>query len=125
MARVEDHVLWMTDARSIEFLGTLRRGVGTRIEVETRIGPLRTTDIMEFTEWVEPSAMGVSHQGLFTGTGRFTLEPEPPGTRFTWTERLRFPWYLGGPAGAWVARPLLAWIWRRNLRSLAGRFSGR
>lgn len=125
VATIEDHVEWMADAHRIEFLGPARRGVGTRIRVETRIGPFRTADIMEFTEWSEPTAMGVEHRGLFTGSGRFVIDAEPPGTRFTWTEELRFPWYLGGAAGALAARPVLTWVWRRNLRRLAGRVSDR
>jgi len=124
LARVEDHVEWMADARRIDFLGDVRRGVGTRITVETRFGPLRTTDVMEFTEWTEPVAMAVSHQGMFTGTGRFELVNESGGTRFSWTEDIRFPWYLGGPIGAAVARPVLGWVWRRNLDRFAARFSG-
>jgi len=109
VARVEDHVEWMADARRIDFLGERRRGVGTRIAVETRFGPLRTTDVME---------------GMFTGTGRFELVSEEGGTRFSWTEDVRFPWYLGGPIGAAVARPVLRWVWRRNLDRFAARFSG-
>ena len=54
---------------------------------------------MEITEWEPERAMGVRHDGLVTGTGRFTLEPLDDGrrTRFTWEEELTFPWWLGGP----------------------------
>jgi hypothetical protein len=79
---------------------------------------------MEFTEWESPRAMGVTHTGLFTGTGRFTLEPSGDGTKFTWTETVRFPWYLGGPVGAFIARPVLATVWKANLRGLALRITG-
>jgi len=123
VAVIENHVLWMADARAIHFVGPTRRGVGAKIEVATRIGPIRTLDVMEFTEWVEPTVMGVSHRGIFTGTGRFTLVPETSGTRFSWTEEIRFPWYLGGPPGAWMARPILTRIWRENLKRLADRFN--
>lgn len=120
--RIEDHVEWMADAHSLEFLSDSRRGVGTRIEVETRVGPLRTTDVMEFTEWEPERAMGVVHRGLIGGTGRFELSEVAGGTRFTWTEQLEFPWYLGGRLGAWFAKPVLRWVWRRNLDALAARF---
>ena len=123
--RIEDHPAWMTDALGVEFTSGERRGVGTRISVLTRIGPFRTTDEMEFTEWDPPRAMGVVHRGLFTGTGRFTLQPEGDGTRFTWTEEIRFPWFLAGPIGAFVARPILSRVWKGNLQRLRDRLSDR
>ena len=122
--RIEDHPRWMADAINVDFRTDRRRGVGTRISVLTRLGPFRTTDEMVFTEWDPPHAMGVSHRGLFTGAGRFTLEPEGGGgTRFVWTEEIRFPWYLGGRIGALAARPFLVRVWRGNLKRLTERLS--
>jgi hypothetical protein len=125
VANLADHVQWMADAHSIGFLTRRHNGVGTRMEVETRFGPLRTTDVMEITAWDEGERMAVVHQGLFTGRGEFTLAAEHGGTRFAWTEQVGFPWFLFGPLGAWVARPVFAWVWRRNLRKLRDRFSSR
>lgn len=122
--RIEHHPEWMADAVEVEFESDTRRGQGTRISVLTRIGPFRTTDELEFTEWDPPRAMGVAHQGLFGGRGRFTFEPEGVGTRFTWAETIRFPWFLGGPVGEFLARPILTRVWRDNLRRLSSRFSG-
>ncbi|MCB2222633.1 MAG: SRPBCC family protein [Actinobacteria bacterium] len=125
VARLDRHVEWMADARTIEFTGDRSEGEGTTMAVETRIGPFRTTDLMEVTSWEPPRRIAVEHRGLFTGRGAFTLEPEGGGTRFTWSEHIAFPWFLGGPAGAWAARPVLRWVWRRNLRRLAARFTSR
>ncbi len=150
LADIGDHVTWMADAAEIRFTSDRRSGAGTVFECETRVGPLRTTDVMEVTEWRDAAAMGVRHKGLFTGTGRFALEPAPapasadgpapadtpapadaslsadaspsatrdgPGaTVLSWEEDLVFPWWLGGPVGAWAARPILRWVWRGNLR---------
>jgi uncharacterized protein YndB with AHSA1/START domain len=125
-ADVEDiatHHGWMADAVAIRFLGDQRRGVGTRFECDTKVGPFRLTDVMEVTEWVPGRAMGVTHTGLVTGTGRFTLRRLRGGrTRFQWKERLRFPWWLGGPIGALAAKPVLTWVWRRSMRDLRRRF---
>jgi uncharacterized protein YndB with AHSA1/START domain len=125
-ADVEDiatHREWMADAVAIRFLGDQRRGVGTRFECDTKVGPFRLTDVMEVTEWVPGRAMGVTHVGLVTGTGRFTLRRVRGGrTRFQWKERLRFPWWLGGPIGALAAKPVLTWVWRRSMRDLQRRF---
>jgi len=102
----------------------LRAGVGVRMKVETAVGPLRTSDLMEVIEWVESRTIGVRHTGLVRGSGRFELAPVAGGTRFTWTERLTFPWYLGGALTAIFAKPVLGWIWRRNLRGLKARIEG-
>lgn len=116
---VEDHVDWMVDATAIRFTSRRRRGVGTTMEVDTRFGPLKLTDVMEVTEWEPRRAMGVRHSGVVAGTGRFTLRRVRRGrTRFTWTERLTFPWWMGGPAGALVGGRVMRVVWSRNLRSL-------
>ena len=117
---LEHHPEWMHDAVAVVFDGELTRGAGTRMWVKTKVGPLRVVDHMEVTEWLPPHRMAVRHVGLFRGDGQFTLEPNATGgTRFTWTERLRFPWYFGGPLGAFAARPVLRSVWRRNLARLA------
>ncbi len=118
-ADLGSHAEWMADAESIRFLTARRRGLGTRMEVATRVGPFRTKDVMEVTEWEDRSRIGVRHTGLVTGQGAFELEAlDPATTKFTWQERLSFPWYLGGPLTARIASPVLAAIWRRNLRGL-------
>jgi carbon monoxide dehydrogenase subunit G len=120
LSDIGDHVRWMADATSIRFTGDRRAGVGTVFECETRIGPLRTTDVMEVTEWREGRSLGVHHRGLVTGTGRFELQPAPRvRTRVSWDERLRFPWWLGGPVTGLAAKPVLSAVWRGNLRRLA------
>jgi carbon monoxide dehydrogenase subunit G len=123
-ADLPSHAEWMADAESVEILTNTELGPGTRMKVETVVGPLRTTDFMEITEWEEGRAIGVRHTGLVTGTGQFRLSAVAGGTRFTWTESLTFPWYLGGGATAQLAKPVLGWIWRRNLNGLKRRIEG-
>jgi uncharacterized protein YndB with AHSA1/START domain len=117
---IATHVRWMEDAVAIRFLTTKRAGVGTRFECDTRVGGLHLVDVMEVTEWTPRRAMGIRHQGIVTGRGRFTLRRRRRGTVFTWEERLRFPVWAGGPVGALAARPLLRRVWRRNLANLKG-----
>jgi uncharacterized protein YndB with AHSA1/START domain len=120
---IASHAEWMADAVRIRFLTAQRSGVGTRFECDTKIGPFRLMDVMEITEWSPGKAMGVTHTGLVTGTGRFTLKKARGGrTQFQWREKLRFPIWMGGPLGAFASKPLLTWVWRRNLRNLQGRF---
>lgn len=124
-SQIEDigsHVDWMADAVAIRFHADQRSGVGTSFECDTRFGPFKLTDQMEITEWRPGGEMGVRHSGIVSGSGRFTLRGAPGGgTRFTWDERLTFPWWMGGPLGALVAKPVMAGVWRRNLRRLRTR----
>lgn len=125
LADIADHVNWMADAVAIRFTGDRREGVGATFECETRVGPLRTIDRMEVTEWSPGEAMEVDHHGLVTGTGRFGLHPSGGSTggstELTWDEDLRFPWWLGGPVAATLARPVLRRLWSGNLRRFAAR----
>jgi uncharacterized protein YndB with AHSA1/START domain len=116
---IERHVEWMADAAAIRFEGDQHRGTGTRFVCETRVGPLSLTDRMVVTEWEPGRAMGVRHDGLVAGTGRFTLTPVEGGTTFAWDEVLRFPWFLGGPVGAAIGgRLVLRRVWQHNLDRL-------
>ena len=123
LERIEDHVEWMLDATAIRFVGDRRRGLGTTFECDTAAGPIHLTDVMEITGWEPRSRISVTHRGLVGGSGDFTLSdgPEPATTTITWEERLRFPWWLGATMGAVVARPVLAALWRGNLRRLRTR----
>jgi hypothetical protein len=125
LADIGDHTSWMAEAESITFTSDARTGLGTTFECVTRVGPFRTTDVMEITEWREGRTIGVRHAGVVTGEGRFLLEPAgaepaPARTRVTWDETLVFPWREGGPLAGLVVAPVLRRIWRANLRRLAG-----
>ena len=117
---VERHVDWMADAVAIRFISSQTRGVGTEFFCDTKVGPIKLVDKMTITAWEPGRVMGVRHTGVVTGTGEFTLEPtQSGGTLFTWTEKLVFPWWLGGPLGALVGgQVVMKAIWRRNLRVL-------
>lgn len=127
LRRIGSHVEWMSDAAEIRFLTEATEGVGARFECSTRLGPLRLTDRMEVTEWRAAETMGIMHSGVVSGVGQFRLSAceGPEGavrTRFGWTESLTFPWWMGGPLCAALARPVLRAVWARNLRRFAARF---
>lgn len=125
---VERHVDWMADAVAIHFETDQTRGVGTRFLCDTKVGPITLQDRMEITEWEPERRMGVRHTGIVTGSGVFELDPIDLGrrTRFTWTEDLRFPWYLGGRIGEVVGGQfVMKQIWKRNLRELGKLVDGR
>ena len=123
LAAVERHVEWMEDAERIAFRSEQHSGLGTVMEVVTRVGPFRTTDVMVVDVWEEQRRIGVTHRGLVTGRGVFTIEGAAEGTVVVWAEELRFPWYLGGAVTGAVAGPFLRRVWRRNLDRLAARLA--
>ncbi len=117
---IERHIDWMADAVAIRFQTEQTRGVGTKFFCDTKVGPIKLVDVMTITAWEPKAVMGVTHTGVVTGTGEFTLTALTESTtRFTWTESLVFPWWLGGPIGAIVGGQIvMKAIWRRNLRKL-------
>lgn len=130
---IERHIDWMADAVAIRFETEQTRGVGTKFLCDTKVGPIKLVDHMEITSWTpatatQDGAMGVKHTGIVTGSGIFTLEPLAGGqrTKFTWTEDLDFPWYLGGRLGEIIGGKLiLGFIWKRNLKALEQLVAGR
>ena len=117
---VERHIDWMADAVAIRFQTEQTRGTGTTFFCDTKVGPIKLVDVMTITAWDPGKVMGVKHTGVVTGSGEFTLDAiDENNTRFTWTETLTFPWWLGGPVGAFVGGQIvMKAIWRRNLREL-------
>lgn len=121
-ADLASHVEWMRDADRIDFVSDQRVGVGTTMEVLTKIGPFATTDVIEITSWEEGREIGVTHRGVVAGTGRFLLEEVTADrTRFTWDEQLEMPWYFGGKLGSPISSRVLGEVWRGNLNRLKRR----
>lgn len=122
---ISRHVDWMVDAKAIRFTSRQRTGVGTTLDCVTGYGPIRLTDHIEVIEWDDGRTIGVRHAGLVTGTGRLMVRRRlRGGTRFTWVERVKLPWFFGGPVGGLVASPVLAAVWRRSLHNLKRRVEG-
>jgi uncharacterized protein YndB with AHSA1/START domain len=96
---IERHTEWMADAVAIRFVNEQRRGVGTKFLCDTKVGPIRLTDHMEITAWEPERVMGVTHTGVVTGTGQFTIEP-----------------------AATAGHSKFKTIWRRNLKKLRALF---
>ena len=124
LADISSHVEWMRDAVAIRFTSDRQQGTGTTFDCDTKVGPFRLTDRMEITAWEPGAAMGVRHTGLVTGDGVIRLRKLRRGrTRLTWSERLVFPWWMGGRVGALAATPVLWLVWRGSMRNLRDRFA--
>ena len=94
---MENHVNWMEDAVKIDILSENNSGIDTKMNVLTKVGPIKLTDIITVTEWKEKESIGVIHEGIVTGEGIFYLTAlNESQTEFRWEETLKFPIYLGG-----------------------------
>jgi uncharacterized protein YndB with AHSA1/START domain len=119
ISNIQTHVNWMADASKIRITSEQTQGVGTTFDCDTKVGPLRTTDKMQVTEWVPNQILSISHKGLVEGKGSFILEKPSEGrTLFVWEENLDFPIFLGGKITEFIAKPVLKKIWRGNLYKL-------
>ena len=64
ISNIQTHVNWMADASKIRITSEQTQGVGTTFDCDTKVGPLRTTDKMQVTEWVPNQILSISHKGL-------------------------------------------------------------
>ena len=116
---IQTHVNWMADASEIRITSEQTEGVGVTFDCDTKVGPLRTTDKMQITEWTPNQTLTISHKGLVEGKGSFILEKNSDGkTLFIWEEKLDFPLLLGGKITGFFAKPILKKIWQKNLYKL-------
>ena len=116
---IQTHVNWMADASEIRITSEQTEGVGVTFDCDTKVGPLRTTDKMQITEWTPNQTLTISHKGLVEGKGSFILEKNSDGkTLFVWEENLDFPLLLGGRITGFIAKPILKKIWKKNLYKL-------
>ena len=118
MRHIDRHVNWMNDAVSITFLSATSEGIGTSFRCLTKVGPLKTQDVMTITHWEEEKNMGVEHVGLIKGSGIFSITGHGDESTITWREELAFPWWALGPVGSFFAAPILTLIWKKNLKNL-------
>ena len=115
---IRTHGEWMRDAVEIVQRSEHHQGIGAEFTCLTKIGPFRERDVLRVTRWDPGVAMGIDHLGVVKGNAQFTFTPSDTGTNFCWVEQLRFPWWMGGPAGERVAKPILNRVWRGNLERL-------
>ncbi len=81
LMRWEDQPRWMKDADSVRVLGEQREGVGTTIDVTTRVlnVPL-FTERLEVTIWEPPRRLVMAHLSFVAGVGTWRLQPVEGGT---------------------------------------------
>ncbi len=118
---LEDHARWMADVAAIRITSARRAGAGTRFDCVTKLGPIGMTIPMAIVAWEPERRMATRYDGTLRGGGELSLRRRRGGqTRVTWRARIRFPWWLGGPFGAFAAARILKLVWRRSLANLRG-----
>ncbi len=115
----EDQPRWMKDAIEIRVKQRSEEVVGTVFETLTKVGPLKTIDVMEVVGVIENKMIEIEHQGLIGGRGFFEVHDFTSGNcLFYWIEELTFPWHLGGPVTEQLAGVVLRQIFQRDLNNL-------
>lgn len=115
----EDQPRWMKDAIEIRVRQRSDEIVGTTFETLTKVGPLKTTDVMQVVSVIENRMIEIEHQGLIGGRGFFEVHDFTPGNCiFYWIEELTFPWYLGAAITEQLAGIVLRQIFQRDLNNL-------
>ena len=112
---------WMLEASDFVVVSDVREGVGVEAEATIRIGGIQTRDRVRVAEWDPPRRLVIEHLGWVTGRGEIELTPVAgERTHVWWREHLEPPLGLLGAAGMRAFMPLMARVFRRDLRVLAG-----
>lgn len=108
---------WMHEMKHVEMLTPPPVGVGSRGRATVRIFGISTTDEVVITRYEPPHTFAIRHEGRFVGEGVINLVAlDATHTRVDWMEYLRPP--LFATLGGFLQRPILAAIFRSDLRSL-------
>lgn len=112
---------WMLEASDFVVVSEQREGVGVEAEATIAIGGIKTRDRVRVSEWDPPRRLVIEHLGWVTGHGEIELTPVAGRRTYVWwREELRPPLGPLGAFGMRVFKPLMARIFRRDLKVLAG-----
>lgn len=112
---------WMLEMSDVVVVSPHREGVGVEAEATVRIGGISTRDIVRVDVWEPNVHLGIVHAGWVGGRGDIHLTPSEDGTTWMdWREQLVPPLGPLGAAGMRLFRPLMARIFRRDLKVLQG-----
>ncbi|HVL64263.1 MAG TPA: SRPBCC family protein [Actinomycetota bacterium] len=112
---------WMLEARDFEVVGEQREGVGVVAEATIAIGGIKTRDRVQVTAWDPPDRLRIAHLGWVTGEGEIKLTRLGAGRTYVyWRETLHPPLGVLGAAGMTLLKPVMARVFRRDLRVLEG-----
>lgn len=118
LADIEGQPRWMHDMKRVSMSTPGPTRVGSRGEATVRMYGLSTTDPVTVTAFEPPRRFAVAHEGRFSGSGTFELEPGADGTTtiVRWEETLIAPELAHLVAVA--AAPMFHRIFQRDLERL-------
>jgi uncharacterized protein YndB with AHSA1/START domain len=111
---------WMLEARNFEITSAHREGIGVEGKATVKIAGITTTDTVVVTGWQPEKRLAIAHEGWVSGEAEMLLTELPDGsTHMLWREELVCR-SLGavGSIGLSIFRPLMRWIFMRDLRIL-------
>lgn len=110
----------MLEARDFVVTSEQREGVGVTARATVSIGGITTTDDVVVTQWEPLKRLGIAHEGWVSGEAEMRLTPlSPTVTHIFWQELLYPPLGILGAVGMTFFKPLMARIFKRDLKILA------
>jgi hypothetical protein len=112
---------WMLEASDFRVVSDSRAGVGVEAEATVRIGGITMRDVVRVVAWEPGRHLAIAHGGWVSGRGDLYLTRLGPRlTHLLWKEELRAPLGALGALGLSAFKPLMARVFRRDLRVLRG-----
>ena len=112
---------WMLEASDFKVISEQREGVGVEAEATIKIGGITTRDVVRVTGWEPNRRLAIEHEGWVSGHGEIHLTPlGNDRTHIFWREELTPPIGMLGAVGLTAFKPLMARIFKRDLRVLSG-----
>ncbi|HYR61977.1 MAG TPA: SRPBCC family protein [Actinomycetota bacterium] len=109
---------WMKEAWDFRVTTRHREGVGVEAEAKVRVAGITTADSVIVRRWEPPEWFEIEHMGWVGGRGLMHCRPTANGTYLWWRETLQPPLGWLGWVGMQVVRPVMAWIFNRDLALL-------
>jgi carbon monoxide dehydrogenase subunit G len=109
---------WMAEARDFKVTSEQREGVGVTAQATITIAGIKTRDPIRVSRWEPPELLEIQHLGWVSGSGLMRCLQRRSGTLIEWTEILDPPWGFIGGLGMRLVKPVMRWIFHRDLRLL-------
>lgn len=112
---------WMLEASDFVVTSQEREGEGVTAEASITIAGITTRDEVRVVVWKPARHLAIEHLGWVSGRGDLMLTALGASrTQLYWREELRPGAGALGAAGMTLLKPLMARIFKRDLRVLAG-----